>query len=707
MKKTFRTRLTALLICVVFLPSNVYGLGAKAFIAEEYTDSSIADEYEDSAIENEYVDFSMDDYADSSADMSKVNSVGTFEPILEDAVEAIAVSGTSLKDAYVSDSPALPRKLIVKYKDDVSEAMAEVSARKIAREFSIDNPEQISMDGSSRLEVFSFEKAAESELDTESLIMDLQTDPNVEYVQEDFLFTPLSSPGDPDFDMQWGLKNIGQDIDGAGGTAGADINVTDVWDELAPQSGVVVGLLDTGVDIDHPDLQDIVVEGYDFTGPESNILPLDGDPHGTQIAGIIAAKHNLEGIAGAAPNVSIMPLKFIENGAGYTSDALNAIEYAKLNGIRVINCSWGSTFYNRALYEAISDNPHILFVCSAGNIDGGQPIYPAAFGLSNILAVSSADNKGLADINASHGDYVNLYAPGVNIYTAMPDGGYDFVSGTSMSAGFVSAAAAIYLQYYPGALGRDIAAAVRQSVSYRGEDEPVTPIAAGTNAPLLNVGAMLDIPPGAELPASTEYTSSLPDGFDLSEYYTPYGDQIEYIQDLMSSNQLYTDLSDEEIETLNLCLSVTDEAMTECADGGFGIYDAYVKAKIMCYTDSSLADVLTMIDNYGGDEEAAALQAYIFDFYRLKHPELFEADESGGLTALLIGGYTANEIGNAFIFSEVLEIFIEEAINWIDEIRSSAPPEFQYDSSGYDSYLIDKLLWDYGIGQRRIALNAF
>jgi subtilisin family serine protease len=202
-------------------------------------------------------------------------------------------------------------------------------------------------------------------------------------------------------------------------------------------------------------------------------------------------------------------------------------------------CSWGSPFFNQALYDVMAENPEMLFICAAGNVNGGQPVYPAAFGLQNILAVSSADNNGHVDAQSSYGDYVNLFAPGVNIYTSTLNDGNEFVSGTSMAAAFVTGAASIYKQHYPEATGIDIAAAIRLSLSYRGVEDPITSPEADSNAPMLDVGAMLEILPGAELPLEERNFTAIPNGFDLSEYFTPYEELPEYVQGLLSPPDKY------------------------------------------------------------------------------------------------------------------------------------------------------------------------
>lgn len=542
--------------------------------------------------------------------------------------------------------------------------------------------------------------------DVGSIIESLENDPNIEYVQEDFVMSPLSYPNDPSFDLQWGVKNDGQEIMGSAGVIGADINVIDVWDSLPPDSDVAIALVDTGIEAEHPDLAGLFIEGFDFTDGDSDVSAADGDPHGTQVAGIIGASHNLQGIAGVAPNIKIMPLKFISDNVGYTSDAINAIEYAKERGVRIINCSWGGNSFNQALYEAIAENPGILFVCAAGNKGGGSPVYPAAFGLPNILAVSSADISGTISPNASYGDYVGVYAPGTNVYTTTLNGAYGYASGTSFSAAF-AAAASIYKQRYPEAIGADMAAAIRLSSAYCGLDEPPAYPETSSNAPMLDISAMLEILPGTGQPAPTEASQPLPDDFELSVYFTPYEELPEYIQSLLSIDPLYTDMSAEEKETLSLALGISDDILTECAQSGYHIYEAYIPGKIMQCLGCPLGDALEMIGNYGGDADAAALQAYILDYYKTAYLDLGYEDADGGLTELLIEGHTANEIGNAFIFAQVADIMdVRDAIKTVQDARSARPPVLS-EYSSYEEYLIDNLLWVYCLQYGRQVLNQF
>ena len=231
-------------------------------------------------------------------------------------------------------------------------------------------------------------------------------------------------------------------------------------------SEVIVAIIDTGVDVSHPGLVNYLwsnpnevpgdgidndgngyvddVEGWNFYDG-SDLLYDSASPlqsaHGTHIAGIIAA-------ANEDYDVKIMPLKvFGENGA-YTSDIIEAIEYAEANGAKVVNCSFGSTDNNPALEEAI-ENSGMLFVCAVGNARSDLetvPIYPACFGLDNIIRVASTNaDGGLSYYSNYSQSAVDIAALGRDVTSTLPNGEYGLQSGTSMSAAQVSGAAAAVL----------------------------------------------------------------------------------------------------------------------------------------------------------------------------------------------------------------------------------------------------------------------
>lgn len=258
----------------------------------------------------------------------------------------------------------------------------------------------------------------------------------VEYAQPDYKFYP-SDVTDPLYGEEWGLKNTGQPIGNYFGTPGVDINVEQAWNAgITGSSDVVVAVVDTGVDINHPDLAPNIwtnpnpdpvlndVHGYDFYHNDNTVFdPADGDIHGTHVAGTIAAAADGQGVVGVAPGVKIMPIKFIGPDGGTTEDAIRAIEYAKNHGAKIINASWEGADEDPALRDAIADSG-LLFVSAAGNysLDLDQTNdFPASFKLPNQINVAAVNNAGeLADFSNYGANSVDIAAPGVDVLSTVP-----------------------------------------------------------------------------------------------------------------------------------------------------------------------------------------------------------------------------------------------------------------------------------------------
>jgi YD repeat-containing protein len=308
--------------------------------------------------------------------------------------------------------------------------------------------------------------------DLDQIIMELQKDPDVEYAQPNYVLETAAVPTDDKFLKQWAMLNNGQEIEGREARSGVDINAVQTWDITQGDSSVVIGILDTGIDINHQELADSIYvnpneipdNGIDdddngYIDDDASVYDsAEIDLHGTYMAGIIGAKHNNGGIAGIAPNVKIMPLKFINGTTGYTCDAIEAIEYAMAMGIKIINCSFGGTDNNLALKDAMQ-NSGILFVCAAGNRGGNSadlPVYPASFDLPNIISVASVDTMGVLARFSNFGPEIDVAAPGTNILSISPDNGYDYFSGTSASAAIVTGIAALLKSSLPAISIEDI-----------------------------------------------------------------------------------------------------------------------------------------------------------------------------------------------------------------------------------------------------------
>ncbi|WP_165755673.1 S8 family serine peptidase, partial [Ruminiclostridium hungatei] len=331
-----------------------------------------------------------------------------------------------------------------------------------------------------------------SDSDIKSIVKDFEDDPDVEYVQPNYILT-ASDTVPPDLkdlnivytDTEFETFNdLKPEI-----ITGKNINIEKAWKLTKGSPEVTVGILDSGISISHKDLAGNIyvnkneipgnnidddnngyiddVNGWDFVNKDNIVEDGDIGVHGTHIAGIIAALQNNGGICGLAPKVKILPLKFINDTYGYTSDAIEAIEYAKALGVKIINCSWGSEYYNPALKEAMK-NSEMLFICAAGNNNEDvliNPIYPACFDLPNVISVTAVDKNGNLAEFSNYGKEVELAAPGVDILSTLPSSdAYQRLSGTSMSAAYVSGLAALIKSYKPGVSVYDIADALSSNV---------------------------------------------------------------------------------------------------------------------------------------------------------------------------------------------------------------------------------------------------
>jgi thermitase len=293
---------------------------------------------------------------------------------------------------------------------------------------------------------------------------------------QDRLDRPIGFPNDPQFESQWALNNVGQN----GGKEHADIDALKAWAKTQGSEDVVVAVLDSGVDYTHKDLvanmwmrpenlpqytDDELGTVNDLQGFDADANapdPMDDNGHGTHCAGIIGAEgDNDEGIAGINWHVQIMPLKFLGRGGfGTTKNAIEAINYAidrKQKGVnvRVINASWGSTQYSKALEDAIraAGEQGILFVAAAGNNgtdNDKRAHYPSNYNLPNVISVAALDRS---DALASFSNFgiktVHVAAPGRDIRSTWLNDEYRDASGTSMAAPQVSGVAALILAAEP------------------------------------------------------------------------------------------------------------------------------------------------------------------------------------------------------------------------------------------------------------------
>lgn len=266
---------------------------------------------------------------------------------------------------------------------------------------------------------------------------------------------------------------------------------SNAWSRGYNGQGVIVAVIDSGVDVNHPQLRDQLAfntgeipgdgvdndgnglvddyKGYDFNLRSGNIT--DGTGHGTHVAGVIAAKHSAGTVKGVAQQARILPLDFMnDEGSGNISDAIAAMYYAASRGAKIVNASWGGAPCSKSLQKAIADlgAQGVLFVSAAGNagVDiGVYPEYPAAYAMDTQITVgwSTPSDYMHGESNYSY-SLVQLTAPGSQIYSTYLGNGYKTLSGTSMATPFVSAAAAVLWSARPGATLQEVKESIIGSV---------------------------------------------------------------------------------------------------------------------------------------------------------------------------------------------------------------------------------------------------
>ena len=325
----------------------------------------------------------------------------------------------------------------------------------------------------------------------EDTLYAMSKNPDIEYAKPNYIAYIAVTPNDTFFQFQYALDNSGQDIGIPGsptGTAKADIKATTAWGETKGDEEILIAVIDSGVDLEHPELiNKIFSSGRDFANEDSDAT--DDNGHGTHVAGIAAAEtNNNEGIAGVAWNCKILPIKVVlvpddpnEEPYAELGWLIEAIYWAVDNGAGVINLSLGADVDAQILKDAVKyafDN-NVVVVAAVGN-DGGSVVYPAAYD-DYCLAVAATDYNDErvsylnSDWESNFGPEVDVAAPGERIMGPVPMWyptqiwgdfelpPYGYGSGTSSATPHVAGLAALIKSIKPGLNVDEIMDVIRYS----------------------------------------------------------------------------------------------------------------------------------------------------------------------------------------------------------------------------------------------------
>lgn len=263
----------------------------------------------------------------------------------------------------------------------------------------------------------------------------LKKDENILRIDNDVVVTTMKNkniqsqraPSQPSQTLPWGIDKIDADLS---------------WG-LTTGDPIKVAIIDTGIELTHPDLANNIKGGINTISPTKSAN--DDNGHGTHVAGIIAAENNAIGVIGVGPQIDLYAVKSLNrNGSGYLSDIIEGIDWAIANHIQVINMSLGATTDVQSFHDAIirANAAGIVQVAAAGN-DGLAVNYPAAY--PEVIAVSATDSTDTITSWSSRGTEVDLAAPGLNIFSTYKGKTYKTLSGTSMSTPHVTGSAALVL----------------------------------------------------------------------------------------------------------------------------------------------------------------------------------------------------------------------------------------------------------------------
>lgn len=415
--------------------------------------------------------------------------------------------------SLLAAAPFVADELLVKFKDGVGES-DRANVRAAVQATRAESLETDAMRGAGYRGLELLQVPA----NMNSALALLQRNPMVEYAEPNWIYSHQADSNDPYFinGSLWGMYGDASSPANAFGSQAAE-----AWSAgYTGSSTVYVGIIDEGVDFQHPDLNANVwtnaldsvdgvdndgngfiddIHGWDFNDNNNTVYDGSGDDHGTHVAGTIGAEGgNAVGVAGVNWNVKYISAKFLGANGGTTANAIKAVDYLtnlKLSqGLNIVatNNSWGGGGFSQGLLDAINRGgaANILFVAAAGNSGLNSDVsvsYPAGYATNTVLSVAAISSTGgLASFSNYGATTVDIGAPGVGINSTLPNNSYGSYSGTSMATPHVTGAAALYASTHPGATAAQIKSAILSTAT------PTTSLTGKTvTGGRLNVGALM------------------------------------------------------------------------------------------------------------------------------------------------------------------------------------------------------------------------
>jgi len=338
-----------------------------------------------------------------------------------------------------------------------------------------------------------------SEPQLDLVLATLRRDPDIEFAEPDFVATAAFLPNDPQVQSgeAWHL---------------ARMQAPAAWDFTTGAPGVVVAVLDSGVNSSNPDLAGRVLPGYNFVSGGTDVT--DDFGHGTAVTGtIVAAGNNGVGVAGIAFGCRVLPVKVMgPTGYAYYSAVAEGIHYAVDNGARVINISIAGDSSSATLQNAIDYawSSNVVVVAAAGNNANSVPQYPAA--CAHVVSVGATEHTDLLAGFSSYGSYVTLTAPGVEIWTTQryADNPFGAWRGTSFASPLVAGAAALLVSARPDLSNADVVSLLEASaddLGPAGRDDVYGFGRVNLFRAMVAAGAQTNMPPTQVLPPQVSLTS--------------------------------------------------------------------------------------------------------------------------------------------------------------------------------------------------------